>query len=92
MICESWIAFQKKLINKTELQQITEILRTVFSPTAIPKGFFKNIISVIQNDKKNNNSKLLFALVNGIGRNKIDVPVTEIQIKKALEFYNEFVK
>ncbi len=92
MIAEAYIARDKKLISKLEFEQIIGTLKSVFNPNPLPAKAFQAIVNTIYNDKKSSKDKLLFALVNGIGNNKIDVPVTETQIKKALEFYNAFVK
>lgn len=89
MVAESHMAFQKKLITKKELQEVTEFLfRQLHTKTG--KLNFDDLSSYLINDKKVTGGKLLFSLPNGIGKCAIDVPVSEKQIKVALDFFNSF--
>lgn len=92
MIAESFIAHQKKLIRKDELNEIISGIKNTFTLNAVPVNHFGTIYISILNDKKNNNGRLLFSLIKGIGKPAINEAVNEKQIITALEFYNSVVK
>lgn len=87
MIMESHVALQKKLITKNIFSEIVSTLGSSFELRRLPVDLFERIPSLIKNDKKNANGKILLALISGIGKPKWDVPVTERQIRKAIEYY-----
>ncbi|HWY10246.1 MAG TPA: 3-dehydroquinate synthase [Bacteroidia bacterium] len=96
MICESKISLKKKLISKKEFDEIVNTLTTKFTFAPLPSLLFGEMVKATINDKKNTcsglsrNNKLQIqcALLNGIGKNKINVPVAPMEILESLEFYN----
>jgi 3-dehydroquinate synthase len=88
MMIESHIAFQKKLIVKKEFDEVFSVLKNVFKPTHINQLSLVSILELLKNDKKNSNNKFRMALINKIGACTFDVEVTELQIKKAMEYYH----
>lgn len=87
MYAESHLAFQKKLIGKATLAEITNGLRSVFGTLPLPVVPVAALLDKIRQDKKNENGKLLFALINDIGRGAIDVEVKPAQLEKAMNYY-----
>lgn len=87
MLVEAHITFQKKLISKTEFEEITSTLKKTFPPPKIELSL-DSILELLKNDKKTTKNKFRFALPNKIGAGKIDVEVNETHIKKAFEYYN----
>ncbi|MBX3163267.1 MAG: 3-dehydroquinate synthase [Bacteroidetes bacterium] len=92
MLVESHIALQKKLITQKQGLEIFYVLHRFFQPKKINEKHSEKILKLIRNDKKTSANKPRFALVSGIGKCKVDVEVTETQIKKAVEFFNKSVK
>jgi 3-dehydroquinate synthase len=88
MMIESHIAFQKKLIAKKELDEVFSVLKNMFEPIHINQLNLASILELLKNDKKNSNNKFRFALINNIGSCAFDLDVTELQIKKAIEYYH----
>lgn len=89
LVAESWISYHKKLISKTELNEITSTLINLFKPLSFDFNYFEELIKIIQQDKKNKNGKINCVLLNGIGNYQLDIAITPIQIEKALQFYNQ---
>lgn len=87
MLIETHIAFQKKLISKTEFEEIVSSLKKIFEPAKIELSL-ASILDLLTNDKKTSKNKFRFALINKIGTGKIDVEVNELQVKKAFDHYN----
>lgn len=92
MICESKISWDKKLISKTEFTEIVETLTKKFSFAPLPALLFGEIVKATVNDKKNSKTQIQCALLNGIGKNKVNVAVTPMQILDALEYYNSITE
>lgn len=91
MIAETWLSHQKKLLTKSELQDIVSVLKAKFKPQAIDASYMDAIVEITLNDKKNSKNEIRCVLLNGVGDYKIDVAITPVQIKKSLEYYNSVV-
>lgn len=92
MICESKISLDKKLISKNEFNEIIETLIQKFSFSPLPALLFGEMVKATINDKKNNKLEIQCALLNRIGKHKINVAVTPNQILDALEYYNSIIE
>jgi 3-dehydroquinate synthetase len=88
MQIESHLSYQKKLLSKKELDEILTVFNEVFQPNKINDLNLDSIFELMKNDKKSTNNKFQFALIDKIGSCKFDVVVSDLQIKKAFEFYN----
>jgi 3-dehydroquinate synthase len=86
MIMESFIAFNKKLINERELGEITSYLIQVFEKQEMPWGD-SALIVLTKQDKKNKGNEILMALPEGIGKAKWDVSVTEDELEESFDYY-----
>lgn len=91
MIIEAWLSYSKKLITKTELNEINTVLIKLFQPKPIPSNKLNGIIQRMQQDKKNKNGKLNFSILKGIGNYELDVEVTTDQAQKAFAFYGTII-
>lgn len=100
MVCETKLSLDKKLISKKEFEEITGTLIKRFSPAPLPALLFGEMVKAAINDKKNTHSErsrteklqINCALLNGIGKHKIDVAVKPEQILDALEYYNSITE
>lgn len=89
MLIEAHIALQQKLITQKQATEIFYVFHRFFAPKKMDDKNTASILKLISNDKKTAANKARFALVSGIGKCKVNVEVTEAQIKKAVEFYNK---
>lgn len=87
MICESFIAAEKNLLNKNEASQITDYLISVFGHH-VPERNPDYLVSLMLQDKKNQGGKILMALPEGIGSCKWDLETSAEEILKALQYYH----
>jgi len=88
MILESHLAYQKKMIPKSELSDIIFEFQSSFPLQSIKDIPSEAIIDQIKNDKKTIKNKFKFSLIDKIGSCKFDVEVNEAQIRKAMDYYN----
>jgi 3-dehydroquinate synthetase len=74
------------------LQNIVSVLKAKFNPQTIHLSYMDSIVEIALNDKKNSKNEIRCVLLNGVGDYKIDMAITPVQIKKALEYYNSVVE
>jgi 3-dehydroquinate synthase len=87
MICESFIAFKKKMISKEQLINIEEFIFSIYGSVKIKEADFQNIIKLTAQDKKNRGNEIRFSLINGIGDCLFDIPVSKNEMVAALKYY-----
>ena len=89
MIAESYISYRRNLISISELEQINRLILNRFSKVKIDRKNYDIIVSLISQDKKNENNRKLFTLLEGIGKARINETVSDEEIKESLEYYNK---
>lgn len=72
------------------LQEITETVLNYFPKQRFDKTDIDAVIELLVFDKKNRNGKVLFVLLEDIGKHRIDCEVDNGLIYKAFEYYKDF--
>ncbi len=88
MILESHISREKGLLTNEEYQEIKYIIKDIFEPIAFTQNDIEKIIELLIYDKKNEFGKVQFALLNGIGKIKINQECDNLMIYSAFEDYS----
>jgi len=91
MIVETYISVLQSLITEEKAQVIFKILKEEFSMKPLTVLDIEHILNNVVQDKKNDNNIIKMALIDDIGSCMIDVAVTEEEIKKAIELFNQNV-
>lgn len=87
MVCESYIAYTRGLIDERTLEQIEEFIFSIYGKVEIDAADFDTIIGLTLQDKKNKGKDVRFSLINAAGSCLYDIVVTKNEMKKALEYY-----
>jgi 3-dehydroquinate synthase len=87
MVCESYIAYKRGLIDERTLEQIEEFIFSIYGKVDIAEADFDAIIELTLQDKKNKGKEVRFSLINAAGSCLYDIVVTKNEMKKALEYY-----
>jgi 3-dehydroquinate synthase len=87
MILESYISLDKGLITVNEYQQIKSTLKTIYDDVLFEESDIEPILELLIHDKKNEYGNIQFALIDGIGKIKINQSVENELILKAFEDY-----
>ncbi len=87
MILESYISWQKNLISKDEYIQIKNTIKSIFEDIVFEENDLSPIQELLIHDKKNEYGNIQFALLDSIGKIKINQEVENELIKKAFEDY-----
>lgn len=72
------------------LHDITETILKHFSKQRFDKADIDAVIKLLVFDKKNRNGKVLFVLLEDIGKHKVDCEVDNSLIYRAFEYYKDF--
>ncbi len=88
MILESFISREKELLTNEEYQEIKYIINDIFERIEFSQIDIEKIIELLIFDKKNEFGKVQFALLDGIGKIKINQESDNKLIYKAFEDYS----
>lgn len=87
MICESYLSYKKGMLNKASLDEITSFILSKYKHYAINNKAEKEIMQLMQHDKKNERKKINFTLLKNIGNAQTDNYCDPILIKESLNYY-----
>lgn len=88
MILESFISREKGLLTNEEYQEIKYIINDIFERVEFSQIDIEKIIELLIFDKKNEFGKVQFALLDGIGKIKINQESDNKLIYRAFEDYS----
>lgn len=89
MLVESILTFENELISQTELDEIFDSILKIFPAQSIEENIIPSLLELMKHDKKNQDGKISFSLLNGIGSAKYDVLLNENQISEGILIYNK---
>ena len=87
MILESYISLNKNLISQEEYFQIKSTIKTIYDNILFDKNDIEPILELLIHDKKNEYGNIQFALIEGIGKIKINQSVENELILEAFQDY-----
>lgn len=90
MIAEAHISYQRKLLSELELQQLTGFFLKHYPKATIPKEALHAIFYRMKNDKKNIAGQIMCTLLKGIGTFVVNVPIDEVEVMEAMDYYEQF--
>lgn len=87
LITESWLSQQRGFISAEDFTRIKDYILSVFGKIEIPSKEDDLIADLTLQDKKNEGSKILSVLLDGVGRARWDCEVSKEEVKGALTIY-----
>ena len=87
MILESYISLKKNLILEQEYFQIKSTLKAIYEDIIFEENDIEPILELLIHDKKNEYGTIQFALIEGIGKIKINQSVENELILNAFQDY-----
>ncbi len=88
MISEAYLSFKMELLRQEELLQITQLILNYFPKQRLNKKDFLVMMALMQHDKKNEQGKTRFTLLQGIGKFRINIELSSMDVLESLTFYN----
>ncbi|MFZ4798566.1 MAG: 3-dehydroquinate synthase family protein, partial [Bacteroidia bacterium] len=89
IICESYLSHKNYKLSNEEFEVIVKFIFKNFDKY-ISNWNNKELLKIMQNDKKNINSEINFTLLKKIGKAKINCHCTTDLIIESLNFYKNF--
>lgn len=87
MILESYISLHKKLITSEEYAEIKATIKAIYDDIVFEENDIAPILELLIHDKKNEYGNIQFALIEGIGKIKINQSVENELIIEAFQDY-----
>ncbi|SHG22660.1 3-dehydroquinate synthase [Flavobacterium segetis] len=87
MILESYISWSNKLITQDDYKEIKSCLKSIYDTIIFDEKDIDPILDLLIHDKKNEYGSIQFALIEGIGKIKINQSVENELILKAFQDY-----
>ncbi len=87
MIMESYLAFEKKMIEEKTFLDIEEFLFTVYGRVEIEEIDFGKIIDLTHQDKKNKGKIVRASILDGIGSCQFDISLSRKEMLRAMKYY-----
>jgi 3-dehydroquinate synthase len=88
MICESWLSYKYLNLPEADLQGVTKFMTQLYGHPHIPEKDFDILLDIMQNDKKNEQDRINFSLIQPIGNCMINQYVDTEDIFQSMRFYN----
>jgi 3-dehydroquinate synthase len=89
MIMESWLSTKLGQLPAAALNQITNYLLRVYGHQSIPQAAFPALLQLMQQDKKNDDHRINFTLLDAIGQARVNATAPKALIIEAMEGYNQ---
>ncbi len=87
MLCEAYLSVKKEFISLNDFKDIEKYLLFLYGKIEINVADLDKIIDLTIQDKKNENEKIMFSLLESIGKGNYNIEITKDEIKEALKFY-----
>lgn len=87
MVCEAYLSHLKSGLSERELEEVQNALMQVFPKFDVEEEEILGIIRLCSQDKKNEDEKMYFSLLQGIGACDYNIPVNEQEIFEAIKYY-----
>ena len=88
MVAECYISSQLLDLSVKVVQEIKEIILSIYGATKITEEDFNGIFEYLKHDKKNISGQVNFVLLNSLTAPKIDCKVSQELIIESIQFYN----
>jgi 3-dehydroquinate synthase len=91
MAIESHISLLRKKLTQKEFSDIVNCLSLNFRLPLLEEKDEEKFFAFLKQDKKNQGKDFHFALLHHIGKCEPSVKISEAQVKKSLQYYNQFL-
>lgn len=83
MIIESYLSFKKGLLKQEDFEKIETALSEFYALPNLNDRDIQELVTLLYNDKKNRNGKILCVLLDSIGHAVADVEITSEEVLEA---------
>lgn len=87
MVCETYLSTQVRELSTGAAQEVADYIVKVYGKYAVEHTCFSDLLRLMKNDKKNNNGKINFTMLDSLGQAVIDQHCAEKQVEDSLLYY-----
>jgi 3-dehydroquinate synthase len=88
MIMEAWVSTQLTGLTAEALAEITTYCLTIYGHQPVPLEAFDQLVALMQQDKKNEDHRINFTLLEAPGCARVNETAGVELIREAIEYYN----
>ncbi len=88
MIAEAWLSYELLGLREEELHRISGYLLAIYGHQPLPEASFEQLLAWMQQDKKNEDSRINFTLLQHCGQAHVNATASREHIFAALAYYN----
>jgi len=92
MICETFLSHRMLGLSKTALESVSRYLLSVYDPYPLQKKNYPAYFQLMKNDKKNEDGKINFSLINPLGEAVVNQTCGKELIEESLDYYNGLLR
>ncbi|WP_140938214.1 3-dehydroquinate synthase [Sphingobacterium lumbrici] len=92
MICEGFLSYKLNGLSEEELEDLATLFLSRYKPYIYRPDQYDKFIELMQNDKKNEDNKIGFALLKTIGNAEYNIYADKADIVEALDYYLSKIK
>jgi len=89
IICESYISHFKNKLRKSDLNEITSFILSLYQEVPFKEEEDIRLIELMKNDKKNKGNDINFTLLNKIGSAEVNKKCSVELIRESFSYYHE---
>lgn len=88
MVMEAWLSVRLAELTEGDLAEITAYCLSIYGHQPVPESAFEELIELMQQDKKNDDHRINFTLINAPGEAVVNATAEVELILAALRYYN----
>jgi 3-dehydroquinate synthase len=88
MVCETYLSTQVAGFSKDSAKEITAFILRIYGKYALKNEYFLELLRLMKNDKKNQDGKINFTMLNAIGNAEIDRNCEDSLVAESLNYYS----
>ena len=92
MVCEAWLSYKQTGLSAQELEDITGFFIRIYGHVELQPEDDEAFIVLMGNDKKNEDTRINFTLLNKAGEAAINHTATPSEIRESLHYYRSIRK
>lgn len=87
MVCEAYLSVKKGFISQQECDQIKAYICSNYGKVEIFEFDLQKILLLTLQDKKNEKEKIMFSLLEKVGKANFNIPITFSEIRDSINYY-----
>jgi len=89
MMMEAWLSVKLAGLTEPDLEEITDYCLAIYGHQTIPDEAWEELLALMRQDKKNEDHRINFTLLDAPGKARINATAEAALIREAIGWYNE---